>query len=232
MRYLKSFPLFETLQPVPSHEAISTLPEWEKMSWCSPEWTTPPDLYEKGIRFFTAYVNPISAGRGFRIRTYDGIFMSDSGIKIFNLKFDTMEDWNDSVRIMNAAIIEDTLYNLSLNSKNKEYLLPYRQIVEILKGSKISSGSILFRLIKDRIFHLTADPKAIRPISEGEIKLIHLLFNQTAFDGFSEEMNKDIQKDLRKYNEVYTKTLIDSGILTLSELTKTYMDADSWGLMG
>ena len=222
MRHVSSFSLFESFTEMPSHQELSSLPEWQRMSWCDPEWTTPPDAYAKGDRYFRASLN--NSSREFKILTSKGVFVDPEGgnQKSTGLKFHTPEDWNNSLLRINAQLIDRALFPPSAYYRRDWSTRP--SIVKILNGSRLTSPDTLYEMVGS----LSLKYK----LNQGTVQLILILFDPSTFKPFSKMMNKEIKKDLELFDQNHSeiKLLIDAGIFFPSEFTQTLVDAHSWGL--
>jgi len=215
MQYLQPYPLFETLIPVPSHEEISQLPEWKRMDWCSPRWITGNRAYANGTRSFRSGWNYDE----YRIYPKKGELTNDRDSLMKGLKFDSQEDWNDSLLKINAYLIYKAL------SVDRFRISPYGiafksrvPIEKALRGEKIKDPENVLRLLLYKRNNFSDIQKLDR--------IIPLLYDTV---NLSDDINKRIEEDPSSIDSETLKSAIDGGFFVPNEFAKTVITIGGYG---
>jgi hypothetical protein len=224
MQYLQPYPLFEALVPVPSHEALSQLPEWQRMSWCEPQWITAPRAYSNGTR--SLRITPLSSSASgyteeYRIYPEKGNLTNEKNSLMSGLKFDSLEDWNDSLLKINAYFIykslsKDRFGGSPLPGIEFKSRVP---IEKALRGSRIKSTEDALKIL---LYKGETDAKRA-------IKLIPLLYD-TDPAYLSDTINQRIEENPSSISTDTLKAAIDKGLLVPSEFTQTMIGVGDFGL--
>jgi hypothetical protein len=193
MRRILPFSLFENVNSVPSHEELIQLPEFKRMKWCNPRWTTKQRAYSNGTRKISFQFEslPIKDDRwgikGFQLEysiyPHKGVISDDRHSVIRGLKFNTMDEWNESLLHMNAYLIAHALSKLVGGNRTI--------FVKAIKGNRIKDPETLIQILEspripadflEIIFQIFDLSDLVERIEEIDTKHIIKIFHSLPLD--------------------------------------------------